>query len=394
MCLAGCWLSGPQAGAARLQVCGCDGRLGGCGRRRARAFGDVRQISGAGDPGRGAGPASDMSAGAALGPPAIRLVAPGWEDIGLGAITDIVQHAFGPVGLDRSPVELAAGGSHPGCPACGGRRFGFPGDLAEARAGMCPDHRREAEALIDRRRARANASDPDGWGALAKTTVRLGYPHLPNGLASRLVGADQAMYVIPEPDELAERAKLVIDAASWFPGQPDVLAVALGQEPDVADQLPDWLVSLVLDLGRAGLGPEAADVGRALAQVDPDRPSSTRRSGSRWLRLVLPTRPELRSRRIWLAGQTISGSGFTQVTRWPRSATSTGRSRISVVPWEWLKTPTTSKLATTRRALDRLRRLGRSRRRRDGAARPVGQRRQSTRKLSKSQRKRRSRRKR
>jgi hypothetical protein len=86
---------------------------------------------------------SEMTAGAALGPPAIRLVAPGWEDIGLGAITDIVQHAFGPVDLDRSPVELAAGGSHPGCPACGGRRFGFPGDLAEARAGMCP--RIEAE---------------------------------------------------------------------------------------------------------------------------------------------------------------------------------------------------------------------------------------------------------
>jgi hypothetical protein len=45
-------------------------------------------------------------------------------------------------------------------------------------------------------------------------------------------------------------------------------------------------------------------------------------------------------------------------------------------------------------ALDRLRRLGRSRRRRDGAARPVGQRRQPTRRLSTSQRKRRSRRKR
>jgi len=212
---------------------------------------------------------SDVSAGAALGPADIRLVSPGWEDIGLGAITDIVQRAFGPVDLDRSPVELAATpASQPGCPACAGRRFNFPAELAESRDGMCQAHRREAESVINRRMARANASNPDGWGALTDASLRLERPHLPNGLATKLAGADTAMYVRAEPDELAERAELVIQAAGWFPGRPDELAIAL--DPDLAGQLPDWLVNLVLDLGRAGLGAEAARVGDALTQVDPD----------------------------------------------------------------------------------------------------------------------------
>jgi hypothetical protein len=214
---------------------------------------------------------SDVSAGASLGPPGIRLVSPGWEDIGLGAITDIVQHAFGPVDLDRSPVELAATPtSHPGCPACAGRRFHFPADLAESRDKMCTAHRREADSVINLRLARANASNPDGWGALTDASLRLERPHLPNGLATKLVGADEAMYVIGEPEELAERAELVVQATAWFPGRPGELAVALGQDPDLASQLPDWLVNLVLDLGRAGLGAEAAKVGDALAQTDPD----------------------------------------------------------------------------------------------------------------------------
>src|SRR5206468_7908906 len=47
---------------------------------------------------------ANRTAGVALGTPTIGLVSPGWESIGLGAITDIAQHAFGPVDLDRSPV--------------------------------------------------------------------------------------------------------------------------------------------------------------------------------------------------------------------------------------------------------------------------------------------------
>jgi len=214
---------------------------------------------------------SDRAAGTALGLPNVRLVSPGWEDIGLGAITDIVQQAFGPVDLDRSVVELAAvAGPHPGCPACVGRRFGFPGELAEGRAVMCPAHRAEAETVIRTRLERASASNPDGWGALGDAAGRLELPHLPNGLAAKLAGAEQAMYVVPEPEELAERARLVVEAASWFPGRRDDFAAALGVEPELAGQLPDWLISLVLDLGRAGLGIEAVTVGEALARVDPD----------------------------------------------------------------------------------------------------------------------------
>ena len=99
-------------------------------------------------------------------------------------------------------------------------------------------------------------------------------PHLPNGLAAKLAGVEQAAYEAPERDELAERARLVVEAASWFPGRPADLAVALGAEPGLVGFLPDWLESMVLDLGRAGLGDEALMVGEALARVDPDRAAS------------------------------------------------------------------------------------------------------------------------
>ena len=224
-----------------------------------------------------AGPAmpdllGDSAAGSTLGSCHVRLVSAGWEDIGLGAISDIVQHAFGPVDLDRSPVELAAAARpHPSCRACAGVRFDFPADLAEARDGLCPAHRSEADTVIRGRIARASASNPDGWGALTAASARLELPHLPCGLATKLAGAGQTMYVVPEPRTLAERAQLVVHAASWFPGRARDLAIALGEEPELADLLPDWLVNLVLDLGRAGLGAEAAIVGDALARVDPDQ---------------------------------------------------------------------------------------------------------------------------
>jgi hypothetical protein len=211
---------------------------------------------------------ADPASGAALGPIDVRLVSDGWESIGLGAITDVVQHAFGPVDLDRSLVELAAPkASVRGCPACAGRRFGFPAELAEARGEMCPAHQLEANKVINARLARANVSNPDGWGAIGDASIRLGRPHLPNGLATKLAGAREGMYVVPERDVLAARAEHVVEAAGWFPGRRDELAMALGEE---GGQLPDWLVMLVTDLGRAGLGAEAARVGDALARVDPD----------------------------------------------------------------------------------------------------------------------------
>jgi len=164
-----------------------------------------------------------------------------------------------------------AAGSRPGCPACAGQRFGFPAELAEARDGMCPAHRAEAESAITHRLVRAEASNPDGWGALGDATRRLQQPHLPDGLATKLAGAPDAMYVIPEPEELAVRARLVIEAASWFPGRPRDLAIALGEEPESAGLLPEWLMNLVLDLGRAGLGTETVMVGEALGRVDPEQ---------------------------------------------------------------------------------------------------------------------------
>jgi hypothetical protein len=87
------------------------------------------------------------------------------------------------------------------------------------------------------RQRSSEASNPDGWGALGDGTRRLQQPHLPDGLAAKPAGAPDAMYVIPEPEELAVRARLVIEAASWFPGRPRDLAIAWGEEPESAGLL-------------------------------------------------------------------------------------------------------------------------------------------------------------
>jgi len=223
---------------------------------------------------------SDPAAGSALG--AADITAPSvsgrqaeWEPMGLGAITDLVQHAFGPVDLDRSPVELTAvAATHPGCPACAGGRFGFPGELAESRATMCPTHRRQADSVISRRLARANVSNPDGWAAISAASLAINQPHLPNGLAGRLPRAASSLYVIPGPDELADRAAAVVEAAGWFRGRPDEFALALGQEPELAGLWPEWLANLILDLGAADMGVAAERVGEALGKVDPGRQAS------------------------------------------------------------------------------------------------------------------------
>jgi hypothetical protein len=214
---------------------------------------------------------ADPEAGVALGVPRIQADPSSWEDIGLGAISDIVQHAFGPVDLDRSLVELAIlSPESPGCPACAGRRFGFPADLGESQAAMCETHRREADAVTEERLRRANRSNPPGWTALGNATIRHELPHLPNGLATRLTSAEPSMYVTPSRDELAELAGLIVTAAGWFPANPGDLAIALGEDPDSAPGFPDWLANLVLELGRAGLGAEVVRVGEALATADPE----------------------------------------------------------------------------------------------------------------------------
>ena len=165
----------------------------------------------------------------------------------------MVQHAFGLVDLDRSPVELEAlSPGLMGCPACEGRRFGFPADLSQAQRSMCVPHVSQAGAVIGERLRHAESSDPDGWQALVGATIRRERPHLPNGLATSLAGADQAMYVVPEPADLAERARLAVEAASWFEGRAGDLGVALGEDPEYAPGIPDWLLNLISSwVGRA-----------------------------------------------------------------------------------------------------------------------------------------------
>ncbi len=217
---------------------------------------------------------SEPVAGAGLGTPELSLVSEGWQPIGLGAITDVVQEALGPVELDRSPVELAViGEAVAPCPACGGARFGFPGELGESSPAMCPAHRVEAEKVSNQRFEAAQASNPDGWGAILDACRRLELAHLPNGLATLLVGAEESLFQAREPVELAARARTVVEAAGWFPGRPEDLAAALGGDQDMP-WLPEWLANLVYDLGYAGLAAEAVQVGEALARVDPDNEST------------------------------------------------------------------------------------------------------------------------
>jgi hypothetical protein len=186
-----------------------------------------------------------------------------WEDIGLGAITDFVQQAFGPVDLDRSLVELTVTAApRPGCPACAGRRFKFPADLADSQDRMCPAHRKEADDVIRRRMARAEASNLAGWRMLADASARLSLPHLPGGLATRLAGAE---------NDLLLRARLVAEAAAGFPGRPDDFGSALAENRDRAGRFPGWPVTLIRDLGRVGHGTEAVTLSEALAGVDPGR---------------------------------------------------------------------------------------------------------------------------
>ena len=213
-------------------------------------------------------------AGAGLGMPSVTLVSEGWEPIGLGAISDVVQDALGPVDLERSPVELAACVEPAaGCPACGARRFGFPGELGGAAPAMCPAHRAEADRVSTERFERAHMSNPNGWGAVLGACRRLELPHLPNGLAARMAGAEQLMFELREPDELAAVVRDLVEAARWFPDRAEDLAVALGAEVDMP-WLPEWMENLVLDLGRAGLAAEAVGAADALIRIDPDNEST------------------------------------------------------------------------------------------------------------------------
>jgi hypothetical protein len=98
----------------------------------------------------------------------------GWAPVGFGALMDLVQEAFGPIDLDRTPVRLEA--VEPvteDCPACKGLTFGFPTALEDARKGMCAPHDAEALAIRTERIAHAHASNTAGWRAVDKAAMRI-----------------------------------------------------------------------------------------------------------------------------------------------------------------------------------------------------------------------------
>ena len=212
------------------------------------------------------GEAPDLLSGdpaPALGEAVIVAESRGWDAIGLGAITDFVQQEFGPVELDRSLVELTVTDDPwPGCPACAGRRFNFPADLADSRDLMCPAHRREANTVTRRRMTRAEGSNLAGWRMITDASARLSLPHLPRGLATRLAAAR---------NDPVRRARLLAEATSGFAGRPDDFGSALAENRDQAGRFPGWPVALIRDLGRASQGTEAVMLSEALAVVDPAR---------------------------------------------------------------------------------------------------------------------------
>jgi hypothetical protein len=118
-----------------------------------------------------------------FGIPTVRVASHGWEPLGLGAIQDLVQDAFGPVDFDRSlvrldPVEPRVAD----CAACRGERFGFPADLETARPLLCSPHRAAALAVTAQRIMRARESNAVGWRAIGKASARIhGLPE-PGGL--------------------------------------------------------------------------------------------------------------------------------------------------------------------------------------------------------------------
>jgi SEC-C motif-containing protein len=118
-----------------------------------------------------------------FGSPAVRVASKGWEPLGLGAIQDLVQDAFGPVDLDRSLVRLDPVEPHePSCTACRGARFGFPAELDDARPLLCSRHRAAALAVTAARLTRAQESNPAGWRAIGKASARISGEPDPGGM--------------------------------------------------------------------------------------------------------------------------------------------------------------------------------------------------------------------
>jgi tetratricopeptide (TPR) repeat protein len=204
----------------------------------------------------------------ALGQPAFAAAGKGWEPIGLGAIQDLVQAQLGPVDLDRSRVALEpAAEPAAGCPACAGRRFGFPAELADAQREMCAPHADRAAAIVTERLERARASNPDGWRAIGEASAALDEPTygLPLALLSRL---EQAIHRVP--GETATDELLHGDAAAAL----ELAEQLRNRSADFEEWIDawmahDWMSELAWDLARRGLVDDAVRVADAFAELDP-----------------------------------------------------------------------------------------------------------------------------
>ena len=221
--------------------------------------------------------------GARVGPrfgmPAVSLVSEGWEPIGLGAIQDLVQEAFGPVDLGRSGVRLRARLGSMTCPACAGRTFGFPADLEEQRASMCPPHAEEAGVVTENRLRRAAASNPYGWARMGEACERLEETPVPWTMRRRLRAVTTRSHTAwpaadgDEPareafvEQVRDDAELVLALAAHLRERPERFGDWL--EEDDQWVIDDWLLNIPLALGQAGLIELLDEVGEALTQLSP-----------------------------------------------------------------------------------------------------------------------------
>ena len=218
--------------------------------------------------GKAPGLLSEVGRLSGLDPPALSLRSGDWEPIGLGAIQDLVQEAFGPVDLDRSPVRLApVARSVDGCPGCAERRLGFPGDIADAQAQMCPPHAQQAQDVIDARLGRAWDSNRDGMDAILGTSDLLSEPTYGLTLAQLRRLDDVARRdrtQRPSRAELAADAELALTLAARLRDRPEQFEGLRD-----ADRVPaDWMVELPMALAGGGLLDDAVAVADAFARLD------------------------------------------------------------------------------------------------------------------------------
>lgn len=208
----------------------------------------------------------------AIEPPGLAPVADAWEPIGLGAIQDLVQSQLGPVDLDRSPVSFEARPEPmAGCPACAGRRLGFPAELSDERGAMCAAHAARADQLVTERLSRAQASNPEGWKAITDASTALGAPTygLPLDLLDRLDEAvERAFGEDTTQEDLRRSAAAALELADRLSDRPDEFEAWVD-----AFMAHDWMCELPWDLARRDLLDEAVQVADAFAELGGDHRS-------------------------------------------------------------------------------------------------------------------------